>query len=1018
MANNFFSRGDSIAGLIRLGSLVAIALGAFGIAVGAVLLYGSMRDQLAIEQAGRAASEQQRVLADALSAVQATLRDPQVQEFARRALQAEESGSAALTEAVRARGIGSIIDLRVFPAELEEVPLGEYPEPDFTVVEMLLEARRDGSASTRVHYPGSGDENLAFAHAINNGERRVGVLMLRAPVSLVTSVLQPHPAVDQMLLVQSQGGRTAVLKSVGGLGATLQSMPLPRSQLELRWGRRTLFGFLGAREAVIVGASGLLLLMIGLLVRRRTRVHQLIQAATPSVPLRASDQARPSAGDQAERDPPHASAPVDRPAAARSAAVTQPGAPDAAEVALARPSNQTRSAGKPPPIDLPDWLLDADQIDPIDQDDLPAFKDEQSGKGSRPVKADHDPAPDNAKADFESPDRKDNQPPAVPDTMVIAADQSEVDGDEVDTANQASDTGETTEAAGHGPVAQQAALSEPAAERPAESASKDLLEPDEELSAALGDRGSAASNPGSEPKPEPQPQSQQEPSPASETPAEVAMEPASGLEPGPELQSEGKPQKDSQHAGSKSTQPASLDPTTLIEPGLFLSAAIAGLAEEAINPRIATLVGAAIGSEAIDRGIGRVALARDGRHYSALLLSAVKQGLTSSGIDVLELGAVPAPVLHLAAEELAGGSSVLISGAHHAPHYNGLWVRLAGQFLHTGDLRKLCRRIEKQQLHQGKGAVEEQVVADRYLTRFAADIQLERPLKVVVDCANGVVGSIAPAALTAIGADVIALYADIDGEFPNHEPNPAAPANLEDLRLCVKNFQADLGLAFDGDGRRLAVVSPSGEIIHPDQVLMLLADDLLARHPGGSVVLDAACSTPVRQRIEQLEGRVIVARCAAAFVAETMAADNAMLGGTYSGHLFIAERWFQADDAIYAGARLLEFLAADARSPDELFAELPRNEATGEIRLALAPDRANDLIMALIGEGEFDAGTPSTVDGLRVDFTDGWGLVRASHSSPDLILRFEGEDGKALNRIKTLFKQQIKAIDPDLKLVF
>jgi len=330
----------------------------------------------------------------------------------------------------------------------------------------------------------------------------------------------------------------------------------------------------------------------------------------------------------------------------------------------------------------------------------------------------------------------------------------------------------------------------------------------------------------------------------------------------------------------------------------------------------------------------------------------------------------------------------------------------------------LFRRIQEQDLVSGQGTIEEQNIVERYVERIGIDIQLERPLKVVIDCGNGIAGTVAPEVLTAIGADVIPLYADVDGNFPNHHPDPANPDNLEDLKLCVRNFQADIGLAYDGDGDRLGVLSSDGEIVWPDRVLMLLAEDILERNGGAKIVIDPGCSSKLSEKISASSGRTVMARSANTFVDEKMRSEKAMLAGLFSGHIFIAERWFPFDDAIYASARLLELLAADTRPIGEILAELPQSEATPEIRVPMDDEQAQDLVTALIAEGDFGDGELSMVDGLRVDFPDGWGLIRASHTSSDLVLRFEADDAKALNRIKTQFKKQIKTQDSKLKLLF
>ena len=430
------------------------------------------------------------------------------------------------------------------------------------------------------------------------------------------------------------------------------------------------------------------------------------------------------------------------------------------------------------------------------------------------------------------------------------------------------------------------------------------------------------------------------------------------------------------------------------------------------------MIGQAIGSEARSRGIEQVVVARDGRLYGAVLLSALSQGLRAAGIHVIDIGAVPTPTLHFAAAELTQGSGIMVTGSHHPPEWNGFRIRLAGQPLQDADVADLFRRVQEDDLASGQGRIEEQNLTDRYVERIAIDIQLERPLKVVVDCANGITGTVAPKVLEAIGADVIPLYADVDGNFPNHHPDPADADNLEDLKLCVRNFQADLGLAFDGDGDRLGMISDAGDIVWPDRLLMLLAPDIIERQPGATVVIDSESSSHLKTAIETAGGRCRTVASAEAVLAAALVEDNAPLGGLFSGNLFVAERWFAFDDGIYAAARLLELLAADTRPASERLAELPEVEATPQIRVPVESGQAQELIDKLAADGDFDEADFARVDGLRADYPDGWGAVRAARSAPELVLRFEGDDAKAMNRIKTLFKKQLKRVAPDLKLLF
>jgi phosphomannomutase/phosphoglucomutase len=472
-------------------------------------------------------------------------------------------------------------------------------------------------------------------------------------------------------------------------------------------------------------------------------------------------------------------------------------------------------------------------------------------------------------------------------------------------------------------------------------------------------------------------------------------------------------------AGAQEASSADRDTgESVLDPALFRANSIGGIVGEHLDSRAATLIGEAIGSEAVSRGVNRMVVGRDGRLDGPVLMSALSQGLRSAGVDVIDVGAVPIPVLNFAATELSSGSGVMVTGSHYPPDHNGFRIRIQNELLSDGAIQAIQRRIDTQDLSSGSGRLEEESVIERYIERIGSDVQLERPLKVIVDCGNGIAGSVVPAVLNAIGADVIPLYADVDGSFPNHLPDPSRPENLEDLKLCVRNFNADLGLAFDGDGDRLAAVAGDGQVVWTDRLLMLLAPEILERNAGARVVIDSASSLALSELIQAAGGKALVERSAEAFVEHRMRRESALLGGLFSGHLFIAERWYPFDDAIYASARLLEVLAADTRPIAEIIAQLPQTEGTPEVRVALDPDRAEELVTELIAEGDFGDARLSMIDGLRADYPDGWGLVRASHQGRGLVLRFEAESSKALKRIRTTFSRQISARDSTIKLPF
>ncbi len=945
---------NSVTSLIGGGSLLAVAVGLFGIVLGAILLYGGLQGQLAMEQASRAAEDQARSISGALGAIQSAMRDPQVQELATGTIDEPGGVSENLGRAIRGRGVPNIIDLRAFPLAIEEIELGDYPEPDFTVIEMLLEARRSNQATIQVHYAGTANENLAFAEAIKQQDVPIGVLFLRIPISAVTSLLNDAGPLDHIALVQGHGGQARVLKALGsGTRSGLHSINIQGSHLSLQWSRSIMVGPVGGRGAVILGSVGVILLMGGLWLRRRSRTvdapaASAIEQIEPVIPQRP---ARP----QPPVPPPvirERSAPVKR-QAATAAAGKQPGK-HAAEDDLESVS------------DLPDWLLDSGQ----------------------------DAAP-------EEPFTKPSQlSPELPD-LGGSGDEA-IDGTEPDI-NLSEQDAEPAGALELSRGQEEYSLNEESAE-----ASLDFeFDPQPEPGLKPESQSPSEAEPKSEPEPglELEPEKMLESEPAHEL----------GLEPEPESELKPEPEPQPEPADA----PRAMARPPLLDPALFESTQIAGTVDGNLDARSATLIGQAVGSEARSRGIEKVVVGRDGRLTGAVLLAALSQGLQASGVSVVDMGAIPTPVLNFAAAELTDGSAVMVTGSHYPLDRNGFRIRLAGQALHDDGIQDLFRRIQDQDFDNGQGKIEEQNLSAQYIERISIDVQLERPLKVVLDCGNGIAGAIAPQALAAIGAEVIPLYADVDGSFPNHHPDPNNPENLEDLKLCVRNFQADLGIAYDGDGGCMAVVSAQGDMVWPDRVLMLLARDILSRKSSARVVHDVECSSHLAGLVEDGGGRAVPARSAAAYISEKMREEDADLAGLINGHVLIAERWFPFGDAIYASARLLEVLAADSRAFAEILAELPEVKTTPQIRLKMErAGQAQDIVMGLIGEGNFGDAEITTVDGLRVDFIDGWGLVRASHTGSDLVLRFEGDNAKALNRIKAVFKKQIKAQDPGLNLTF
>lgn len=451
---------------------------------------------------------------------------------------------------------------------------------------------------------------------------------------------------------------------------------------------------------------------------------------------------------------------------------------------------------------------------------------------------------------------------------------------------------------------------------------------------------------------------------------------------------------------------------------LFRAYDIRGVVGKGLSVDVVRTIGRAIGSEAAARAQAEVVVARDGRLSSPELANALMDGLRSTGVDVIDIGCVPTPVMYFATYHLGTGSGVVVTGSHNPPDYNGMKIMLAGETLSGDAIAALHTRIERGDLVDGHGGLRQQDVVPDYLQRIVEDVSLHRPMRVVVDCGNGVAGNIAPEVMRALGCEVTELFCDVDGTFPNHHPDPSDPANLEDLINTVRQQEADVGLAFDGDGDRLGVVDTSGKIIWPDRQMMLYAADILAREPGSDIIFDVKCSSHLARTITQNAGVPVMWRTGHSLIKAKLKESGAPLAGEMSGHIFFNDRWDGFDDGIYTAARLLEILAMDGRSSTEIFAELPETVSTPELKIALAEGEPPEVIRRLVGKASFSTARVTTIDGLRVDFPDGWGLVRASNTTPCLVLRFEADDEKALERIKQAFRDLLDKARPGLDTNF
>lgn len=457
---------------------------------------------------------------------------------------------------------------------------------------------------------------------------------------------------------------------------------------------------------------------------------------------------------------------------------------------------------------------------------------------------------------------------------------------------------------------------------------------------------------------------------------------------------------------------------TEVSPTLFRAYDIRGIVNKTLTSDMIYTIARAIGSQAIALGEHQIAIARDGRLSGPELSKALAAGLLDCGLTVIDLGAVPTPVLYFACHTLAANSGVMLTGSHNPPDYNGLKIVLGGETLAADAIQALYQRIVAKDYRTGHGQYKQEDMLPRYLQTITRDIRLSQPLKVVIDCGNGIPGKVAPTLFRALGCEVIELFCKVDGTFPNHHPDPTQPENMQDLITAIKHHQADVGLAFDGDGDRLGVVTDKGKLIWPDRQMILFACDVIARHPGATIIYDVKCTSHLGNIIQAKGGQPLMWKTGHSLVKGKMRETGALLAGEMSGHIFFKERWYGFDDGLYAGARLLEILANDSRSCNEIFNELPDSINTPELKIDIADERKFSFIEAFVQQAQFPEAKLNIIDGLRVDFAYGWGLLRASNTTPCLIMRFEADSGQALQQIQAQFREQLLAVDPQLSLPF
>ena len=451
---------------------------------------------------------------------------------------------------------------------------------------------------------------------------------------------------------------------------------------------------------------------------------------------------------------------------------------------------------------------------------------------------------------------------------------------------------------------------------------------------------------------------------------------------------------------------------------IFKAYDIRGIVGKTLTAEGVVAIGQAIGSEARDRGQKAVVIGRDGRLSGPELARALATGLQKAGVDVIDLGMVATPVLYFAAHHLKTDSGVMVTGSHNPPDYNGLKMVLGGETLAAETIQALRQRLQDGRLHEGAGNYSTYDIDREYVERIVSDVKLARPMKLIVDCGNGVTGAFAPGLFRELGCEVIEMFTEVDGTFPNHHPDPSQLHNLKDLQARLRDSDAELGFAFDGDGDRLGVVTRAGDVIFPDRQLMLFADDVLSRNPGAEIIFDVKSTRRLFDWIRERGGRPLLWKTGHSFIKAKMKESGALLAGEMSGHVFFKERWYGFDDGMYAGARLLEYLSRQA-DLDATFAALPDTINTPELQIKMQEGENFALIAQLQKTAKFPhAREVITIDGLRVEFEDGFGLMRASNTTPVVVLRFEADTAESLTRIQDEFRHVLHQAAPDLTLPF
>jgi len=451
---------------------------------------------------------------------------------------------------------------------------------------------------------------------------------------------------------------------------------------------------------------------------------------------------------------------------------------------------------------------------------------------------------------------------------------------------------------------------------------------------------------------------------------------------------------------------------------IFKAYDIRGIVDDTLTLDITYKIGQAVGSDIIANGGNSIVIGRDGRLSGPKLAQALSDGLRASGVNVTDIGVAPSPVVYYSSYSKNIPSCIAITGSHNPPDYNGFKMVVEGVTLSAERIQAVKQRIIDNNFSTGTGSYTQQDVIDDYIERIVSDVKPARKMKIVIDCGNGVGGATAPQVFKGLGCDVIELFSEVDGNFPNHHPDPSQEENLQDLIKAVKEHDAELGLAFDGDADRLGVISKNGDIIWADRQMILFSQDIISRNPGTDIIYDVKCSRNLPAEIERAGGNPIMWRTGHSFVKAKLRETGAALAGEMSGHIFFKERWYGFDDGVYAGARLIEILSKMEQTPQQVFDALPNSINTPELRIEFAEGEHYEFMDKLKKVANFGDAVVSKIDGLRVDYNDGFGLIRPSNTTPILVLRFEADTEQGLTRIQNEFAASIKSIDENIVTPF